>query len=85
MSTFSRIAPPNLPTPQSDEYDARYFSRFLNILRLYFTQISAVQQINAAKLNFDLTTLPTQADLANLRMGDVYRDTAAGHVLKVKT
>jgi hypothetical protein len=28
--------------------------------------------------------LPTQADLANLRSGDVYRDTTAGNVLKIK-
>lgn len=29
-------------------------------------------------------SLPTQADLANLRVGDVYVDTSAGNVLKVK-
>jgi hypothetical protein len=29
-------------------------------------------------------SLPTQADLANLRVGDVYVDTTAGNVLKVK-
>ena len=39
----------------------------------------------------DLTTpgasevsLPTQADLANLRAGDIYYDTSAGNVLKIK-
>jgi hypothetical protein len=39
----------------------------------------------------DLTTpgatkisLPTQADLANLRAGDIYYDTTAGNVLKIK-
>jgi hypothetical protein len=30
-------------------------------------------------------SLPTQADLSNLRVGDVYYDTTAGNVLKVKT
>jgi hypothetical protein len=30
-------------------------------------------------------SLPTQADLSNLRAGDVYYDTTAGNVLKVKT
>lgn len=29
-------------------------------------------------------SLPTQADLSNLRAGDVYYDTTAGNVLKVK-
>jgi hypothetical protein len=29
-------------------------------------------------------SLPTQADLADLRVGDVYVDTSAGNVLKVK-
>jgi hypothetical protein len=52
---------------------------------LFFQQIDAVQPINIAKLNINIDTLPTQADLANLRVGDVYRDTAASNVLKVKT
>ena len=30
-------------------------------------------------------SFPTQADLANLRVGDVYVDTSAGDVLKMKT
>jgi hypothetical protein len=30
-------------------------------------------------------SFPTQADLANLRIGDVYVDTSAGNVLKMKT
>ena len=30
-------------------------------------------------------SLPTQADLGNLRVGDVYYDTSASNVLKVKT
>jgi len=29
-------------------------------------------------------SLPTQADLANLRLGDIYYDTTAGNVLKIK-
>jgi hypothetical protein len=29
-------------------------------------------------------SFPTQADLANLRVGDVYIDTSAGNVLKMK-
>jgi hypothetical protein len=30
-------------------------------------------------------SFPTQADLSNLRVGDVYVDTSAGDVLKMKT
>ena len=29
-------------------------------------------------------SLPTQADLAKLRVGDLYRDTTAGNVVKIK-
>jgi hypothetical protein len=29
--------------------------------------------------------LPSEADLSNLRVGDVYYDSTAGNVLKVKT
>ena len=31
-----------------------------------------------------IVSLPTQADLANLRVGDLYRDTSAGNVIKIK-
>ena len=34
--------------------------------------------------NINVNTLPTDADLANLRVGDVYRDVGAGNVLKIK-
>lgn len=30
-------------------------------------------------------SIPSQADIANLRVGDVYYDSTAGNVLKVKT
>lgn len=42
-------------------------------------------QPNPADLNTFIVSLPTQADLSNLRVGDVYYDTTAGNVLKVKT
>ena len=32
-----------------------------------------------------VASLPTEADLANLRAGDVYYDTTASNVLKIKT
>ena len=60
--------------------------------------ISAATQRNGTKITAGLSfsqpdpnnpglfviSLPTQADYANLRAGDVYYDTSAGNVLKVK-
>jgi hypothetical protein len=81
MSLFN-AAPPRLPSaPQN--YDAAYMAQMLNVLNLFFQQINAVQPINIAQLNFDINTLPTDADLATLRVGGVYRD-LAGNVLKIK-
>lgn len=42
-------------------------------------------QPDPADLNTFTVSLPTEADLSNLRVGDVYYDTTAGNVLKVKT
>ena len=81
MSLFN-IAPPRLPDAPA-QYDASYMSKMLSVLVLYFQNISAVQPISIAQLNIDLKTLPTDADLANLRSGDVYRDTADDS-LKIK-
>jgi len=83
MSLFSTATPPRLPSAPP-EYSEPYMSGVLNVLYLFFQQINAVQPINIARLNIDLKTLPTQADLADLRTGDVYRDTSASNVLKVK-
>jgi hypothetical protein len=41
-------------------------------------------QPDPATPNTFVASLPTQADLSNLRVGDVYYDTTAGNVLKVK-
>ena len=46
--------------------------------------LSFIQPDPAAPNTFTVS-LPTQADLGNLRVGDIYYDTAAGNVLKVKT
>jgi len=83
MGLLANRAPPNPPLPP-EEYSKPYFDRLVNILNLYFQQINAVQAINIAQLNINIDTLPTDADLADLRVGDVYRDTAAGNVLKIK-
>lgn len=74
---------PNVPAAPP-QYDQSFMNQFTNVLRLFFNQINAVQQLNLAKLNLDLSTLPTDADVANLRLGDVYRDTATD-TLKIKT
>jgi hypothetical protein len=83
MGMFSRVTPPR-PTAAPQEYTTAFMDQMQNIFNLFFKQINAVQQLNVASLNIDINTLPTQADLANLRVGDVYRDTSASNVLKVK-
>jgi hypothetical protein len=64
--------------------------QMLNVLNLFFQRLNAIQPINIARLNINLTTLPTEADLPNLRLGDVYRDTQDGvqdtsQMLRIKT
>jgi hypothetical protein len=59
-------------------------SAFSKVLYLYFQQINAVQPINITSLNINVERMPTESDVATLRVGDVYRDTTAGNVLKVK-
>ena len=80
---------PSLPVPPV-EYDSQYMIQLLNILRLYFNQLDNPGFIESSGLNLNLATLPTQADLATLRLGDVYRDTADGiqatsQMLRIKT
>jgi hypothetical protein len=80
---------PNLPLAP-EQYDRAYVDQVNNVLRLFFNQINTVQQLSLAGLNLDLTTLPTDADFANLRLGDVYRDTQDGtqpgsQMLRIKT
>ena len=81
--------PPGLPLPP-DEYDRRYFDQLTNVLRLYFNQLSNPGDMGGATLNLNLATLPTEADFASLRLGDVYRDTQDGiqdgsQMLRIKT
>jgi hypothetical protein len=94
------VVAPRLPAV-TQAYDPVMMSQLLSILRLYFNQmdnagpIAASSQFNGtdvvAGLSFapnagaSTPSLPTQADLANLRVGDIYYDTSASNVLKVKT
>ena len=94
------VVAPRLPSA-TDQYDPVMINQMLNILRLYFAQldnagpIAGASEFNGTSVvaglsfapNGNTTTpsLPTQANLANLRVGDVYYDTSASNVLKVKT
>jgi hypothetical protein len=78
-----QASPPRLPVAPT-EYTPVYMSQMLNVLNLFFNQLTAVQPINISQLNIDIDRLPTQANLANLRVGDVYRDSSASNVLKIK-
>ena len=82
-------AAPNIPQAPK-EYDQAYMNSLSNVIRLFFNNINTVQQLNLAALNLDIRTLPTDADFASLREGDVYRDTQGGtaqsgtNVLRIK-
>jgi hypothetical protein len=83
------VTPPNLPLAPN-EYERRYQDQLNNILRLFFNQLSNPGDMGGTTLNLDLATLPTDADLPNLRLGDVYRDTqdgvqATSQMLRIKT
>ena len=75
------------PTP---EYNQQYMEALLSSIRLYFNQLDNPGDMQGSSLNLDLNTLPTQADLPKLRLGDVYRDTQDGvqdtsQMLRIKT
>jgi hypothetical protein len=83
------VRPPNLPLAP-DEYDRRYQDQLNNTLRLFFTLLNNPGDMGGATLNLNLNTLPTDADLPTLRLGDVYRDTQDGvqdtsQMLRIKT
>ena len=93
------VVAPRLPNA-TDQYDPVMLNQLLSILRLYFNQldnagpIAATSQFSGANviagLSFPATgstatpSLPTQANISNLRIGDIYYDTTANNVLKVK-
>lgn len=83
MAVTNNAAPPNLPVAPT-EYDRQYQDDLNRILRLFFVDITKAGPSNVASLNIGISTLPTDAAFANLRSGDVYRDTTAGNVLKIK-
>jgi hypothetical protein len=94
------VVAPRLPNAPA-EYDPGFIDQLTKLLRLYFNQLDnngpitistqrngtvVVAAISAPPIgNTVVPSLPTEADLANLRVGDVYYDTSASNVLKVKT
>jgi hypothetical protein len=81
------VSPPNLPLAP-EQYSRLYQDQLNNVLRLFFARLNNPGDMGGASLNLNLDTLPTQADLADLRLGDVFRDTTTGstsQVLRIKT
>jgi len=94
------VVAPRLPAV-SLVYDPHVMNEIFRVLSIYFRQldnagpISISTQRNGTDVIAALSapptgtstvpSLPTQADLANLRVGDIYYDTSASNVLKVKT
>lgn len=88
----SSIAP-RLPVAPI-EYDQRFMDELIRILRLYFNQLDNIGPLQGTTLNLStvnqttglsIIAIPTQASVATLRTGDIYYDTTAGNVLKIKT
>jgi hypothetical protein len=83
------VSPPSLPLAP-EQYSRQYQDQLNNTLRLFFARLNNPGDIGGASLNLNLNTLPTDADIANLRLGDVFRDTTTGttansQVLRIKT
>ena len=79
----TNVVAPSLPLAPL-EYERQYMDKLTNVLRLYFNQLDTPGPLAGASINLNIDTLPTQANLATLRVGDVYRDTTAGNALKIK-
>ena len=73
------FVPPNLPLAP-EQYQRYYQDQLNSVLRLFFNQLSNPGDMGGTSLNLNLETLPTDVDLPNLRLGDVYRDTVNGTV-----
>ena len=85
----TNVTPPSLPLAP-EQYNRQYMDQLNNVLRLFFNQIGSPGPLAGASINLNVNTLPTDADLPNLRVGDVYRDTQDGvqvnsQMLRIKT
>ena len=77
------IRPPSFGTAPL-EYIGSFFDGVLREIRSFTDRMNRPYPHNASTVNIDIGTLPTEADIATLRSGDVYRDTTASNVLKIK-
>lgn len=82
-------SPPNLPLAP-EQYSRQYQDQLNSVLRLFFARLNNPGDMGGATLNLNLNTLPTDADIADLRLGDVFRDTTTGttansQILRIKT
>lgn len=71
------VTAPNLPLSPAVP-DRIYMDQLTNVLRLFFNQLTNPGPVGATSLNFDIARMPTDADFADLRSGDVYYDTSGG-------
>jgi hypothetical protein len=89
MGMLQNQGVPSIPAAPA-EYNQAFMDAFSNVLRLFYNNVNAVQNLNLASLNLDLRTLPTDAAYKTLRFGDVYRDTEGGtlssgtNILRIK-
>jgi len=65
-----------------EQYERRFFDTIIAELTAYFTRANAPYPHNASTLNINRDTLLTDADMATMRDGDVFRDSTALNVLK---
>ena len=76
------------PTPvlpiAPDKYDRMYQNQLNRALAVFFNRLVSDGVLNVISINVNIDKFPTDASFATLRSGDVYRDTTAGNVLKVK-
>jgi hypothetical protein len=82
MAKYNFVAP-SLPLA-APEYDRMQQDQLLYAIRLYFNRLDTYNISQNLRPTVNLETLPTEADLADLQVGDVYRDTTADNALKVK-
>jgi hypothetical protein len=71
------VTQPSLPLSPK-EYSQQYQEQYSRVLRLFFAQLTNPGPVGATSLNFDISRLPTSADFAALRSGDVYQDISGG-------
>ena len=100
MSTGTTQSPnlPIAPVEYSQQYQDQlnnvlrlYFSQLdnpgvcaMSTLRTGNRIVSALNFSQANSTGIQIVSLPTQVDIADLRVGDVYVDTSNANVLKVK-